>query len=83
MDELKQLFDQHWRQQGGAADALAAATQEHTARGDQVIRILGSRAGDALKPRYYATLLSAIRSAGTRIEVTAAYFAPLTRNSGR
>jgi phosphatidylserine/phosphatidylglycerophosphate/cardiolipin synthase-like enzyme len=29
-----------------------------------------------LAPRYYATLLSAIRSAGTRIDVTAAYFAP-------
>src|SRR5665213_1821059 len=74
--ELKQLFDQHWQQQGGAATALAAANEDRTAQGDQVVRILGSRAGDDLAPRYYATLLSAIRSAGTRIEVTAAYFAP-------
>jgi cardiolipin synthase len=76
VDELKQLFDQHWLQQGGPADALAAASEDHSPQGDQVVRILGSRAGDQLAPRYYATLLSAIRSAGTRIDVTAAYFAP-------
>jgi cardiolipin synthase len=45
------------------------------ARGDEVVRIIGSEGG-RLKPRYYATLLSAIRSAGTRIWVTAAYFVP-------
>jgi cardiolipin synthase A/B len=74
--ELKQLFDQHWQQQGGSATALAAAADEGTAQGDQVVRILGSRAGDELAQLYYATLLSAIRSAQTRIDITAAYFAP-------
>ncbi|HEV7986461.1 MAG TPA: phospholipase D-like domain-containing protein, partial [Steroidobacteraceae bacterium] len=33
-------------------------------------------AGGRLSPRYYATLLSSIRSAETSIDVTAAYFAP-------
>ncbi len=74
--ELKRLFDQHWQQQGGPAAALAADSEDRSAQGDQVVRILGSRAGGALAPFYYATLLSAIRSAATRIDVTAAYFAP-------
>ncbi|HEY6451395.1 MAG TPA: phospholipase D-like domain-containing protein [Steroidobacteraceae bacterium] len=74
--ELKQLFDQHWLQQGGPASALAPDGGDTTAQGDQVVRILGSRAGSKLAPRYYATLLSAIRTAESRIEVTAAYFVP-------
>jgi cardiolipin synthase len=74
--ELKQLFDQHWRQQGGSELALAADGGEPGTPGDQVIRILGSQAGGALSPRYYATLLSAIRTAESRIDITAAYFAP-------
>jgi cardiolipin synthase A/B len=72
---LKQLFDQHWLQQGGAAPVLAADLDPGTP-GDQVIHILGSQAGGALSPRYYATLLSAIRSAESSIDITAAYFAP-------
>ena len=74
--EFKQLFDQHWQQQGGASSALAADGDESGAPGDQVVRILGSQAGGALSPRYYATLLSAIRSAEARIDITAAYFVP-------
>jgi cardiolipin synthase A/B len=73
---LKQLFDQHWREQGGPEAALAAGGEETGVQGDQVVHILGSQAGGALSPRYYATVLSAIRSAETRIEITAAYFAP-------
>jgi len=74
--ELKQLFDQHWQQQGGAASALAEGGGQSGAQGDQVVRIVGSQAGGALSPRYYATLLSAIRSAEAHIDITAAYFAP-------
>jgi cardiolipin synthase len=74
--EFKQLFDQHWQQQGGASSALAADGDESGAPGNQVVRILGSQAGGALSPRYYATLLSAIRSAEARIDITAAYFVP-------
>jgi cardiolipin synthase len=81
--ELKSLFEQHWQQQSGEAAALAANddTQEEIAQGDQVVRIIGSQAGQRFSPRYYATLLSAIRSAESGIEVTAAYFAPTHQES--
>jgi cardiolipin synthase len=73
--ELKRLFEQHWLAQGGGADELAADGQALSARGDEVVRVIGSQGGQ-LTPRYYATLISAIRSAATRIWVTAAYFVP-------
>lgn len=73
--ELKQLFEQHWVSQGGAAAELIAAVEALTARGDEVVRVIGSQGGQ-LMPRYYATLISAIRSAATHIWVTAAYFVP-------
>jgi cardiolipin synthase len=73
--ELKQLFEQHWVSQGGEAAELVAAVEALTAHGDEVVRIIGSQGGQ-LTPRYYATLISAIRSAATHIWVTAAYFVP-------
>jgi cardiolipin synthase len=73
--ELKQLFEQHWVSQGGAAAELIASVEALTARGDEVVRVIGSQGGQ-LMPRYYATLISAIRSAATHIWVTAAYFVP-------
>jgi cardiolipin synthase A/B len=72
---LTQLFEQHWLDQGGDGAELVSDQQPLVARGDEVVRIIGSEGG-RLKPRYYATLLSAIRSAGTHIWVTAAYFVP-------
>lgn len=74
--ELKALFDAHWRQQDGDAAALASDSGAVGAQGDQVVRIIGSQAGEHQSARYYATLLSSIRSAESSIEVTAAYFAP-------
>jgi cardiolipin synthase len=73
--ELKQLFEQHWIGQGGSAAELIASVEALTARGDEVVRVIGSQGGQ-LTPRYYATLISAIRSAATHIWVTAAYFVP-------
>ena len=73
--ELKQLFEQHWLGQGGSAAELVADAEALAARGDEVVRIIGSEGGQ-LTPRYYATLISAIRSAATHIWVTAAYFVP-------
>jgi len=73
--ELKRLFEQHWREEGGPPDALAAGPDMPGPRGDQVVRIIGSEGGQLL-PRYYATLLSAIRSASSRIWIEAAYFVP-------
>ncbi|MGA8707281.1 MAG: phospholipase D-like domain-containing protein [Steroidobacteraceae bacterium] len=79
--ELKTLFDQHWLQQGGEPQALAGNGDTPGAQGDQVVRIIGSQAGGRLSPRYYATLLSSIRSAESSIDVTAAYFAPTHQES--
>jgi len=81
--DLKLLFEQHWQQQGGDAAALAAEGGGDRAevQGDQVVRIVGSQAGQRLSPRYYATLLSAIRSTESRIDVTAAYFVPTHQES--
>jgi cardiolipin synthase len=73
--ELEQLFEQHWLAQGGSAAELAPDGQALTARGDEVVRVIGSQGGQ-LTPHYYATLISAIRSAATHIWVTAAYFVP-------
>jgi cardiolipin synthase len=73
--ELKQLFEQHWLAQGAPADELMPDVETLQARGDQVVRVVGSTGGQ-LTPRYYATLISAIRSAASHIWVTAAYFVP-------
>jgi cardiolipin synthase len=73
--ELKRLFEQHWLSQGGSAAELIPDSEALQARGDQVVRIIGSE-GRQLTPRYYATLISAIRSAASHIWVTAAYFVP-------
>jgi len=83
VNDLKRLFEQHWRQQSGTAAALVtdAASDSVPAPGDQVVHIIGSQAGQRLRPRYYATLLSAIRSTESRIDITAAYFAPTHQES--
>ena len=73
--ELKQLFEQHWLSQGGSAAELTPDSEALQARGNEVVRIIGSEGGQ-LTPRYYATLISAIRSAASHIWVTAAYFVP-------
>jgi cardiolipin synthase len=73
--ELKLLFEQHWLGQGGVAAELIPDLAPLVARGDEVVRVIGSKGGQ-LTPRYYATLLSAIRTAESRIWITAAYFVP-------
>jgi cardiolipin synthase len=73
--ELKTLFEQHWRKAGGAVDELQADPGPPGPQGDQVVRIIGSEGGQQI-PRYYATLLSAIRTARHRIWIEAAYFVP-------
>lgn len=73
--DLQHLFEQHWRQQGGSPADLVWQSPTPNSQGSEVVRIIGSQAGQ-LTPRYYATLLSAIRSATARIWLTAAYFVP-------
>jgi len=73
--ELKRLFEQHWKSQGGTAEELMPDPEGMESRGDEVVRIIGSEHG-RLVPRYYATLIAGIRSANAHVWVTAAYFVP-------
>jgi cardiolipin synthase len=71
---LERLFIDHWAAQGGATlpspDPPAPA-----ALGNEVVRIIASDHDDTI-PRYYATVLSAIRNAEKTILITTAYFVP-------
>jgi cardiolipin synthase len=75
VSELERLFEQHWLQQGGVAAELRSGEPAPSATGNEVVRVIGSEGG-RLRPRYYGTLLSAVRSATARIWVNAAYFVP-------
>lgn len=73
--QVQRVFLDHWTAEGGAVLPAAAAAPPPRAAGREVVRIIGSVHGDTV-PRYYATLLSAIRSASRRIWITTAYFVP-------
>ena len=76
--QLEKLFQEHWREQGGAELAPEADSIPPAADGSEVVRIIGSTPRH-LKSRYYVTVLSAIRNAEKNIWITAAYFAPTHR----
>jgi len=73
--ELSRMFVSHWNSQGGPELAYTDDSPSARADGSEFVRIIGSAPG-ALAPHYYATLLSALRTAERRIWVTAAYFVP-------
>lgn len=72
--QLSKLFREHWHDQ--KAPPLAP-DPEFSARpdGNQIVRVIGSSPA-RVAPRYYATVLTAIRSAQNSIWMTAAYFVP-------
>ncbi len=72
--ELAALFAAHWSEQGGGA-LTGGTPAPPQPQGNEVVRIIGSTPDRAI-PRYYVTLLSAIRNAGLSISITAAYFVP-------
>jgi cardiolipin synthase len=73
---LQRLFEEHWREQQGPPLQFAEAERK-PAGGDEVIRIIGSAPKrQTPRYRYYVTLLTAIRTAETRIWVMTAYFVP-------
>lgn len=76
--ELEELFEEHWREQGGAPIEDTEQSPPAGADGTEVVRIIGS-APRRLKTRYYVTVLSAIRNAEKNIWMTQAYFAPTHR----
>lgn len=72
--QLEQLFIRHWKQQGGPEIKLRTLPPLKTP-GSELVRIIGS-APDRDLPRYYVTLLSAIRNAQKSIYLMTAYFVP-------
>ncbi len=71
---LQALFLEQWRsQQGASLDEPARA--KIPPMGQELVRVIGSEAIDTI-PRYYATLLSAIRNAERTIWLTTGYFVP-------
>lgn len=73
--ELQKLFLQHWRQQKGPQLKDTRFFPEPRNRGDEILRVIGSAPEKEL-PRYYVTLLSAIRNAEKNIYLSSAYFVP-------
>ena len=73
--DLQRLFFRHWQEQGGPALAPREYDPKPVAADHQVVRVIGSTP-DQQPPYYYVTLLSAIRTAESRIWLTEAYFVP-------
>ena len=81
VQEISRLFDEHWRAQHGAPieaaspQRLEAAARRTEGEGREIVRVIGS-SPKRLTSRYYATVLTAIRTAQSSIWMTAAYFVP-------
>jgi cardiolipin synthase A/B len=73
--EIQKLFRETWHEQEGPAIASMDSLPKPPSRGDQIMRVIGSGPDEPL-PRYYATLLSAIRHAEKRVWLTTGYFVP-------
>ncbi len=71
---LQQVFLSHWQDQQGPP-LKQAAERPPPASGNQAVRVIASDHNDTI-PRYYATILSAIRNAEKSIWISAAYFVP-------
>ena len=72
---LFRSFLNHWAKQKGPPLTIANDFPTIPPKGTEVVRILGSTPAHAI-PRYYVTLLSAIRNAEKSISASAAYFVP-------
>ena len=76
VSQLERLFVEHWRSQHGAAvPDVVDLPNVPGAKGNSVVRFIGSTPEHAV-PRYYITLISALRSAEKSITADAAYFVP-------
>ncbi|MEY4706561.1 MAG: hypothetical protein RJB58_284 [Pseudomonadota bacterium] len=73
--ELQKLFLEHWASQKGEALDTSAMFPANGPTGPAVVRVIGGAPGDGLH-QYYATLLTAIRTAEKSVRITTAYFAP-------
>jgi cardiolipin synthase len=73
--QLQALFFQHWQDQKGPALEHADYFPAIPPKGREVIRIVGSTPDKGV-PRFYVTLLSAIRNAERNVWLSTAYFVP-------
>ncbi len=73
--ELQALFRAHWESEKGPALPPPTPAPQSPVTGNQVVRIIGSTPDEEI-PRYYVTLISALRNAEQRAWVSAAYFVP-------
>jgi len=73
--QLQALFFEHWEQQKGPPLERASYFPAIAPQGREVVRIVGSTP-DKEVPRFYVTLLSAIRNAEKNVWLSAAYFVP-------
>ncbi len=73
--EFQKLFLATWEKQKGKALAPRRYLPQLASQGNEVVRAIGSSPDDA-ESLFYATLLSAIGSAETRVHLTNAYFVP-------
>jgi len=76
--QLQKLFLATWSQQKGPPLDDAGFFPTIPPNGPEVVRIIGSGHDDKV-PRYYATLLSAIRSAEQSVWLSTAYFVPTSQ----
>ena len=75
MAQLQALFFEHWEQQKGPPLERASYFPAIAPKGREVVRIVGSTPDKGV-PRFYVTLLSAIRNAEKNVWLSAAYFVP-------
>src|SRR6185369_107958 len=73
--EIQKLFFVHWKEVGGAKFDQARYFPKPEAKGSDVVRIIGSTPKQEIS-RYYVTLVSALRSAESKIWISNAYFVP-------
>ena len=73
--ELQTLFRDHWRGEKGPEIDETSFFPKTTPKGRDIVRIIGSSPNDEI-PRYYVTLISALRNAEQRAWISAAYFVP-------
>ncbi len=73
--EFSKLFRDHWREQHGPPLGVEEPASNPREEGREIVRVLGS-SPENLRSRYYATVLTAMRTAQSSIWLTAAYLVP-------
>lgn len=75
VSQVQSLFLQQWEAQKGPRLDTETFFPKVPPRGSEIVRIIGSTPDNEI-PRYYVTLLSALRNAEKSIDLTASYFVP-------